>query len=373
MRIALIICIGIHASIHVFGFLKAFDISEFNAISQPISKTFGLVWLLAFVLFVITITLMIFQSNYWFVTGFLAVMASQVLIFNYWSDAKYGSLVNLIILASVILAYAGFSFNEKIAEERKTLFENSQSVTDKPIPIESVSELPGVVKKWLTHSGAFGKRQISNVHLIQELQLKLSPDQEAWNKGKAEQYFTIHPPGFNWHINTKMNSVFNVAGRDKFEKGHGEMSIKLLSIIPVAEAKNNDKVDQATLQRFLAEIVWFPSASLSSYIKWESLDDYSARATMAYEEVKGSGVFHFDEKGNFRKFTAMRYQDSKASEPIEWTVIATQTEGRNGIKIPVECQVSWLLENGKWNWLKLKIKDIQYNVKEMPVADLSRI
>ena len=27
------------------------------------------------------------------------------------------------------------------------------------------------------------------------------------------------------------------------------------------------------------------------------------------------------------------------------------------------------LENGKWTWLKLKITDIQYNVKEMPVAN----
>ena len=50
MRIALIILIGIHGIIHLFGFLKAFGISEFNAITQPISKTFGLVWLLTFIL-----------------------------------------------------------------------------------------------------------------------------------------------------------------------------------------------------------------------------------------------------------------------------------------------------------------------------------
>ncbi|WP_281847193.1 DUF6920 family protein [Olleya namhaensis] len=366
MRIALIILIGIHGIIHLFGFLKAFSISEFTAISQPISKTFGLVWLLTFLLFALAIVLIIFQSNYWWLIGFLAVIASQILILTYWSDAKFGTIANLIILVSAIIAYSNFSFKNKIAEERKKLFENSQFVSEKVITKETISELPSIVQKWLINSKTIGKSPISNVHLTQELQLKLSPEQENWNNGKAEQYFTINPPAFNWNIDTKMNSIFNVVGRDKFESGNGEMTIKLLSLISVANAKNSDKVDQATLQRYLAEIVWFPSASLSPYIKWESLDEYSAKATMEYNGAKGTGEFHFDEKGNFQKFVAMRFQDSNAVEPIEWTVIAKQTEERNGIKIPVECEASWELESGKWTWLKLKITEIKYNIGKMP-------
>jgi len=166
-----------------------------------------------------------------------------------------------------------------------------------------------------------------------------------------------------------MNSIFEVTGRDKFENGSGEMTIKLLSLIPVANAKNHEKVNQASLQRYLAETVWFPSASLNPYITWEPLGENSSKATMEFKGVKGSGEFHFDVKGNFEKFVAMRYQDINAEEPTEWTVIATKTEERNGIKIPVECEANWKLESGKWTWLKLKITDIQYNVKEMPVAN----
>ena len=76
MRIALIILIGIHGVIHLFGFLKAFDISEFNAISQPISKTFGIFWFLTFLLFAITVILFFAHSNYWWLSGFLAVIIS---------------------------------------------------------------------------------------------------------------------------------------------------------------------------------------------------------------------------------------------------------------------------------------------------------
>jgi hypothetical protein len=368
MRIALTILIGIHGIIHLFGFLKAFGISEFNAISQPISKTYGIFWILTFLLFAITVILILVHSDYWWLSGFMALIISQALIFNYWSDAKFGTIANGIILLVTIIGYSSFSFKNKIKEERITLFESSQPISQKIVDKEGLSDLPPIIQKWLTNSGVIGSQLISNVYLVQELQLKMKPEQTGWNNGTAEQYFTIQPPAFNWNINTEMNPVLSVAGRDKFEKGKGEMIIKLFSLIPVAEAKNDKKVNQATLQRYLAEIVWFPSAALSQYIKWENIDDYSARATMEYKGTKGSGEFHFDKDGNFEKFVAMRYQDSKAMKPTEWTVIATKSEERNGIKIPVECEASWELENGKWTWLKLKITDIQYNVKEMPVA-----
>ena len=360
MRIVLIILIGIHGIIHLFGFLKAFEISEVNTIIQPISKTYGIVWFLAFLLFAITIILILFNSDYWWIGGFLAVIISQVLVFYYWSDAKFGTVANVIILLATIIGYSSFNFKQQIKAERIGLFENSQFKDREIITQEELVGLPTIVQKWLTNSGIIGKKAISRVHLTQELQLKLKPDQTSWSKGVAEQYFTIQPPAFNWHINTEMNSVLSVVGRDKFEDGKGEMTIKLFSLIPVANSKNNEKVNQATLQRYLAEIVWFPSASLNQYIKWEIIDDYSARAIMEYKGTKGSGEFHFDKDGNFEKFVAMRYQYSDAINPTEWSVIATKTEKMKGIKIPVECEASWELEGGKWTWLKLKITEIKY-------------
>ncbi|KJS06924.1 MAG: hypothetical protein VR77_03060 [Flavobacteriales bacterium BRH_c54] len=369
MRIALTILIGIHGIIHLFGFFKAFGISEFNAISQPISKTYGICWFLTFLLFVITIILILIHSDYWWLSGFLAMIISQVLIFNYWSDAKFGTVFNVIILLATIIGYSSFNFNNKIKGERISLFENSALKNQEIVTEKALFYLPPIVQKWLSNSGIIGKKFISNVHLVQELKLKMNLEQTSWNNGTAEQYFTIQPPAFNWNINTEMNSILSVVGRDKFEDGKGEMIIKLLSLIPVANAKNHEKVNQATLQRYLAEIVWFPSASLSQYIKWEAIDDYSARATMEYKGTKGSGEFHFDKEGNFEKFVAMRYQDSNAIKPTKWTVISTRTEERNGIKIPIECEASWEMENGKWTWLKLRITDIQYNVNKMPVAN----
>ncbi|WP_421807351.1 DUF6920 family protein [Flagellimonas sp.] len=368
MRIALTILIGIHGLIHLFGFLKAYGIAEFNAIAQPISRTYGILWLVTFLLFAVTVILIFVHSDYWWLSGLIASIISQVLILNYWSDAKFGTVVNIIILFAIILGYSSFNFKQKIKTERIILFENSASKNKEIVTENTLVDLPQIVQKWLTNSGSVGKQKVSNIHLVQELQLKLKPEQTEWNKGTAEQYFTVDPPAFNWSITTEMNPLLSAVGRDKFVGGEGEMTIKLLSLIPVANAKNEEKINQASLQRYLAEIVWFPSASLSQYIKWEAIDDYSAKATMEYKGTKGSGVFHFDKNGNFEKFVAMRFKDAKDTEPTEWMVTAIRSEALNGIKIPVECEASWILENGKWTWLNLKITHIAYDVGKMPVT-----
>lgn len=363
MRIALIIVIGIHAIIHLFGFLKAYNLLEFNAISQPISKMFGLLWLLSFVLCISTLVLLLNKSSYWWILGITAVLVSQFLIIVYWKDAKFGTLINIVVLISSLIGFANFSFNKKVRTEISQMLAYSKPSEIPAVSERMTSDLPHIIQKWLLHSGTIGHGTIETVFLKQEAQILMKPEQKEWSFAKAKQHFTIEPPAFNWSVNLKMNPIIHVVGRDKFENGTGEMIIKLFSIIPMVDEGHNEKIDQATLQRYLAEMVWFPSAVLSPYISWEGIDKYSARATMTYNGTEGSGVFYFDENGVFKKFVAMRYKDKKDSEPAKWVVTATKTEVRNGIQIPIEVKVDWKIKKNYWTWLKLKITHIEYNSK----------
>jgi len=369
MRIVLILVIAIHGIIHLFGFLKAFGIAEFNAISQPISKPFGLLWLSAFVLLAISTILLSVQSSYWWVIGITGAIVSQVLIISFWSDAKFGTLLNLLILVAVLLAYSSFRFEGKVRDETSRMFKNSKTLPKNLLTRPMSSHLPPIVQKWLANSNAIGKEMVYNVVLEQDLQMLMKPEQKEWKKAKAQQYFTVDPPAFIWSVDLKMNPWLKVVGRDKFEMGQGEMTIKMLSFLSMAQVKNDAKVNQATLQRYLAETVWFPSAVLSPYIEWEPINDTTAQATMRYKGTKGSGTFHFDENGYFKKFVAMRYKDANDTMPTEWTVTAIKTDERKGLKIPVELKADWKSADSTWTWLKLKISDIHYNVQKMPMSD----
>ena len=361
MRIALSIVIVIHGIIHLFGFLKAFGFSEFNAISQPISKTFGILWLIAFLLFAVTLSLYLSYYPYWWIIAIFAVILSQFLIISYWSDSKFGTIFNLVILIAALIGFSTISFQKKVNTEVSNLFAESKKSEKIILTEQMLKSFPHPVKKWLCNSGIPGNEIIQHVYLEQEIQMLMKPEQKDWMKAEAKQYFSVEPPAFNWTIDLHMKPGLKVVGRDKFEDGKGEMLIKLLSAIPMVNAKDSEKVDQATLQRYLAEIVWFPSAAISSYISWEPIDDYSANAIMNYKGTEGSGVFHFDENGDFKKFVAMRYKDARDAEPAEWTVTASETAVRNGIRIPVQSEVKWKLEDSEWTWLKLRISDIKYN------------
>lgn len=371
MKIIFIALVSIHGLIHLFGFLKAFKISEFEAIVQPVSKIYGIFWLVASLFFIACATMLIKDYSQWWLASLVALVLSQLLVFNYWSDAKFGMIANVIILVPTILAYAQHSFYNKIDNERIAM--NSPSfhdVTDS-VSINDLSDLPPVIQKWLMISDVLGKPKIRNVYLKQDLLLKLKPDQGSWSSGAAEQYFLTDPPSFNWHINTEMNSLIKVVGRDKLEKGKGEMLIKLFSFIPVAKAKGNKQVDEATLQRYLAEIVWFPSVATSDYIEWEPLDENSARATLSYEGTTGTGVFFFDENGNFKKFVAQRFRDINDAYRSKWVVTALNHSRFDDTIIPSECVVSWEIDGQLWTWLKLNITHLEYNVTHIPVTKLS--
>lgn len=304
------------------------------------------------------------KSDYWWIAVFLTLLIIQLLIVNYWAYAKYATIVNLGLFLLAMVAYANASFRQMAAQEKLHLLEQSEQLKEKQISQADLSKLPIAVQKWLISSGVLGQKRVSTVSLNQKLALKLQPEQKDWNEGGAEQYFSVNPPAFHWTTNIKMNALLHVLGRDKFEAGKGEMLIKLLALIPVADAKDNDKIDQATLQRYLAEIVWFPSAALSPYIVWEHIDEYSAKATMNYGGTSGSGTFYFDKQGSFHKFVALRYKDAADTTASEWTVNATKIEEKNGIKIPTHCQASWTIDGQQWTWLKLEVTHVEYDVEK---------
>ncbi len=263
MRIAFGVLIGLHGIIHLFGFLKAYGIAEFDAINRPITKIFGIVWLLTFVLFVVAAFLLMVHSSRWWMFGMVGIAISQVLIINYWSDAKFGTLLNIVILAPALISFSGYNFTKKVNGEISQMLSKTVETESIIVAEEMTLDLPRTVQKWLKNSGVMGKEVVHRAHMQQELQMLMKPGQKEWTIAKARQYFTVVPPAFHWVVNLNMGPLLEMVGRDKFENGKGEMSIKIFSFFPIANARNDEKVNQATLQRYLAEMVWFPSASLN--------------------------------------------------------------------------------------------------------------
>ena len=365
-RIFFIIITGLHGLIHLLGFVKAFNFAKINELRHPVSKPLGLLWLLSFLLFISALTQYILNNDLWWLTSIIGILLSQTLIISSWRDAKFGSIANILILCVSIVAYANYNFNRNVSSEINKIFSQTTIKPHSLITAEMINPLPPPVQKWLNNSGIIGKEKIYTVRLKQKALMKMKPEQENWIEAYAEQYFTIDKPAFVWKVRMQMMSFVNISGRDKFIDGKGEMLIKIFSLFPVVNSRNNEKINSGTIQRYLGEIVWFPSAALIPNITWEKINEFSAKATMTYGGTTGSGVFYFDENGNFKKFTAQRYMGSgKDAKLREWIITAKESSIINGISIPVKLDATWKLDSGNWTWLKLEITDIEYNKTEV--------
>lgn len=124
--------------------------------------------------------------------------------------------------------------------------------------------------------------------------------------------------------------------------------------------------DQGTLVRFLAEIVWIPSAALSDYITWEEINLNSARATMSFGDITAAGVFTFNDRGEPIGFTAERYRDVDGEFEMEtWSISMDNYQMFDGIKVPAAGEITWELAEGDFTWYKFEIKEFEYNQPEV--------
>ncbi len=355
----------IHGFIHLMGFAKAFKLAPVNQLTSNISATAGVLWLLACLLFIATAILFLVNKSEWWIIAVLALIVSQALIIQYWHDAKAGTIANVIVLFAAIVAFSNWNFNKNVRAEVKQMLQDNGTGSKEIVTEDMLQKLPEPVKNWIRNSGIIGKEKLHTVHIKQRGWMRTKPGKDKWRPTMAEQYFTIDKPGFIWRVQMEMMPLVAVSGKDKFVDGKGQMLIKAFSLINIVN-DTGEKIDQGTLQRYLAEICWFPSAALSPYIKWEAIDTTTAKATMNYNGVSGSVTFYFSKEGQILGCSADRYKGGGKDATLEkWVVTTKGYSVMNGIKMPVKSEATWKLKTGDFTWYKLEITEVEYNQPEL--------
>ncbi len=270
-------------------------------------------------------------------------------------------ILSIIILIIVFVLIGSYRFNRMTDNETKNIVLNVSFKENHIINGQDIINLPQPVQKWLRLSGVIGKEEIKLAYVKQKALIKLKPEQKEWYSAKSIQYITTEKPAFIWTVDMDMMPLIKIKGRDKSVEGKGDMLIKLNSLINVVNEKG-EKLDEGALQRYLAEIVWSPSSVISPLIEWEEIDSLSAKAIINYKGTVASGTFYFNEKGDFVKFTTIRYKDNtQESKRYPWVITVQEYNTFEGIRVASKMKVTWELEKGDWTWLDLEIQDIKYN------------
>ncbi|MCC3469967.1 MAG: hypothetical protein JGK37_29535, partial [Microcoleus sp. PH2017_06_SFM_O_A] len=205
-----------------------------------------------------------------------------------------------------------------------------------------------------------GQAIASAVKLSQQGLFNLSETEDKWSPFTATQFVTTQRPGFDWDARIQMAPGVNAFVHDTYLLGEGSLHASLLGLFTVANMHGAPENNQGELLRFLAETPWYPTALLPSQgVRWEAINDTSARATLTDGATTVSVVFQFNAEGAIATMRAeARYRDKLTAMP--WCGRFGEYSVRNGMLIPLEGEVGWEYPEGIRLYFKGRITEIEY-------------
>lgn len=237
---------------------------------------------------------------------------------------------------------------------------NQSAKSSHIITAEMLGKLPAPVRRYLDHTGVVGRPWIESVYLKQVGRFRQALDR-PWMPLTAEEFYTTDPPSLVWKARFKIAGMPLLRARDSYEAGHGHMYGKLAGLFTVFDMRG-EKLDQATMIRYLNEMMWFPTAFLGENIAWQEVDDHSAEVTFTDGGKSVSGRVHFDDAGRLTNFTAMRYREVDGDFSLDpWSTPITGYGKRTGLNLPIRGQAVWNLPSGDLPYAELEIAEVEYN------------
>jgi hypothetical protein len=143
------------------------------------------------------------------------------------------------------------------------------------------------------------------------------------------------------------------------------MLVKINSLITIAGA-HGPEIDQGASLRWLAEAIWFPYAFVADHVRWDAIDDRSARATLIAPERSVSAIFKFDPDGKIIGLNANRYRDLGKGRSVltRWTADISDYREFSGFRVPTAVDVAWEIEEQRFSYARFQVTTLEYNINQ---------
>jgi hypothetical protein len=226
-----------------------------------------------------------------------------------------------------------------------------------------LKELPVTVQRYFKLFLKEEQAPIRVAHLRNSGELRLSTTSARWLPFSADQVVTPAIPSFSWNARVDLPFGLHVRVLDGYAAGVGSGRVSLLSAFPIASDSNRHELNSGALHRYLAEAVWYPTALLpQAGVRWQSVDETTATATLTDRAVTVCLDFRFDEVGHVISiFTPARWGPFNGTyKQLPWEGHFKNYEERCGIHIPLYGEVGWY-DSEEWQavW-RGSLSDVKY-------------
>ena len=272
-------------------------------------------------------------------------------------------ILGLAVIVTVALIYGSRRWESATQEMHAKMEAARLPVGRKTFSPDELIGLPAPVQKYLRAALRDGQPIVSGVYVELSGTINMIATGEKWKRFTSTQRVIAQRPGFDWEGRIEMMPGLTARVHDAYIAGEGVLHATLFGLVSLANLHGTPEIAQGELMRFLAEAAWYPTALLPSQgVQWQAVEDFSAKATLKDGETALTLLFRFDENGLIESVRAEERGRTVAgiAIPTPWEVQWNNYELRDGMRIPTEGEVAWLLPEGAKPYFRGRITSLNY-------------
>ena len=277
------------------------------------------------------------------------------------------ALAVLIALGIGVAAYGSWHWERSTKDIWARLEAARVSASSSTLPARydarELQGLPAPAQRYFRAVLKDGQPIITAVSLEQAGTFNMSETAEQWKPFTAKQRVITQRPGFDWDARIMMFPAVAAHIHDAYVAGHGMLHGAILGLIPVVNMPDNAELQQGEFMRYFMEALWYPTVLLPSQgVRWEAIDDKSARATMTDGAITLTLTFWFQENGliNAARAESRGRLVNGVPSGAPWHGRFWNYADRDGIQVPLEGEVAWVMPDGLKPYYRGKITSLSF-------------
>lgn len=269
----------------------------------------------------------------------------------------------IVIAVAAAVVYGAYRWNAGTRELRARLEAARIPVEPQVVSFRELEGLPAPVQRYFRTVLKEGQPMVSSVLVQHRGTFNMSETSERWKPFTSDQRVITRRPGFDWNGRVAVMPGLSVRVHDAYVAGEGILHAALLGLFSVVNLRGTHEVAEGELMRFFAEAAWYPTALLPSQgVRWDEVDIRSARATLVDGSVAVTMLFSFNEDGTIDTVRAEARGRTVGDQiiPTPWQGRFWNYQQQDGMLVPLDGEVAWLLPEGAKPYWRGRITEIAY-------------
>jgi hypothetical protein len=272
--------------------------------------------------------------------------------------------VAMLLLIFAVLTVYGRRRWSGLTAELLTRLEGGRTVLQPGrYDVRELEALPPVVQRYFRAALTDGMPLVAAVEIKHSGSFNMGETTDQWKPFTSTQRVVTRSPGFVWDGRIVMLPGLPIAVHDAYIAGEGFLHPTIAGLMTLADLHGVGEMAQGELMRFFAEASWYPTALLPSQgVRWEAVNERSARATLTDGSISSTLTFSFGTDDLIESVLAEARGRTVAGKiiPTPWEARCANYQMREGMRVPMTGEVAWLLPGDRKPYWHGKIETLRY-------------